>query len=901
MRNITMPGITAVTLTCITGLALELPAQNVAVITGTVRNAVSGNPIANATVTAGHGRRKYVTDGDGTYRLISDAGESRVDATAFGFAPASQTVLVTRGTSSVTDFALQPSAVRLDEVVTTGTRALERTATGSAVPIDVISSQAMKNTGEVETWQQLQRLVPSLNVPRNLVSDNGPRPITLRGLAPHHALVLVNGKRRHPAAVLLGQQPSGVASSGFTDINSIPTSAIDHIEILRDGASAQYGSDAIGGVVNVVLKSGKRRDFRTSVGQVYSSDGGRALRDGRLLDVDGTLGMLSSSGTYLTLSGELRHRDGTNRAYPDWRQQYFTGDPRNNDPPRISSSLGDGETNDLNFFFTASAPVRTTAEVYAIGGAAHRNNRTPDGFFRRPLSERTVRSIFPNGFLPEVETRNSDLSGIVGIRSTTLGWRWDVSTGWGGNRVEYHVDNSNNPSMGAASPTSFYIGRLRADQWTTNIDASHELSVRSVPITVAGGAELRVEKYTIGSGDDASWSDGGVRIPDGPQAGRLTSVGAEGMLGMRPVDEVSAHRSNMAFYLEADVRPFQRMLLQSAVRAEHYVDFGSTSDGKMAVRVDLIGGAAARASVSTGFRAPALTQQYLSTTRTVPGPPVNGVQVPRLLHTFPVNTAVAKLMGSTPLRPETSVNRSAGLVLNRPRLPLLTVDFYQIDIDDRIGTAGMVTEDSFVRIFEENGLRGITAGTYFRNNVDTRTRGFDVVASHALLVERSSVARIFAGYNHNRNRVTRVAPPPPQLESSAASQFSRSQRGAIEHGQPRQTITLGIGYSNERVDLNVHNQRSGPTAQLDMVNPESDQYVRAKWVTNVRAAYRLHGRAEIAVSAANLFDVYPTESNGFKDAVSTRSDTLDGISRYPAALSTFGINGRTVYVQLSYR
>jgi iron complex outermembrane recepter protein len=896
-----MSGIAVMALGCMAGVALELPAQDAAVLIGTVRNAVSGDPVANATVSSAHARRKYVTDGDGKYRLTIYASASAVRVTAFGFAPDSQTVLLTAGGWKVTDFALQPSAIPLDEVVTTGTRALERTATGSAVPIDVLSSQMLETTGAVETWQQLQRLIPSVNVPHSPVGDNGARPITLRGLSPHHVLLLVNGKRRHPAAVLLGQQPSGVASTAFTDLNAIPASAIDRIEILRDGASAQYGSDAIGGVVNVVLKSGKRRDVRTSAGQVYSTDGGRSLRDGRLLEVDATLGTISRNGAYLTLSGELRHRGGTNRAYPDWRQQYFAGDPRNDEPPRISSSLGDGEINDLNFFINAAAPLRVNVEAYAFAGVAHRSNVTPDAFFRRPLSERTVRSIFPNGFLPEVETRNRDLSGFAGIRSTTGDWRWDVSTGWGVNGVEYHVDNSDNPSLGGESPTSFYIGLVRAEQWTTSIDASRDLKIGSLPLTIAGGAEIRAEQYSIRSGDPASWRDGGIPILDGPQAGRPAPVGAEGMLGFRPVDEVTAHRTNTAFYLETDGRPSQRLLVQLAARAERYSDFGAKSDGKIAARVELIRGAALRASLSTGFRAPPLTQQYLSTTRTVPSPLVNGVQVGRLLHTFPVNSDVAKLMGAARLRPETSVNRSAGLVLNRPHFPLVTLDYYEIEIDGRIGTTGQVTHDSFVRIFEENGLRGITAGTYFRNNVDTRTRGVDMVATHAFLIGRSGVTRLFGGYNRNRNRVTRVAPAPAELERFPESQFGRSQRGTIEHGQPRQTITLGVDYTTHRLGLNVHNQRSGPTAQLDMTNPEADQQVTAKWITNLRASYRLLPRIEVAVNTANLFDVYPAESNGFKKAVAARSESLEGISRYPASLSAFGMNGRTIYVQLSYR
>jgi iron complex outermembrane receptor protein len=882
----------------VASVALPLPAQNRGLITGTVKNAATGAAVPNATVSVVPGRRFYVTGGDGRFRLMVDSIRSEVRVTAVGFAPASRIVSLTPGVATVVAFELEPSAVPLDEVVTIGTRALERTATASAVPIDVISNQLLENTGVVETWQQLQRVVPSLNVPHIPIADNGMRPITLRGLAPHHTLVLVNGKRRHPAATLLAG-PS-VPATAFTDMNGIPASAIDHIEVLRDGASAEYGSDAIGGVVNVVLKSGERRDLRTSFGQVYSSEGGRSFHDGRSFDADGTFGLVSRNGAYLTLTGEFRDRSGTNRAYPDKRPQYFASDPRNEEPPRISSYLGDGTVHDLTFFLTAAAPLSPATEVYAFGGAADRNDVSPDAFFRLPLDPRTVRAIFPNGFLPRVESRIGDVSGVAGIRGSVLGWRWDLSSGWGGNRVAYHVDNSNNVSLGAASPTSFYAGRIAAQQWTSNADVSRDLNVGSFPLTIAGGAEVRVEKYQIRAGEPDSWRDGGARILDGPLAGQLAPVGAQGMLGFRPTDEVSAHRSNTGLYLEAEGRPFQRLLLQSAVRAERYSDFGSTSDGKLAARLELLHGIAVRGSVSTGFRAPALTQEYFSSTRTV-FQQVNGVNTVLTVRTFPVTTAEAQLMGATALRPEKSVNRSAGLVLNRPSLPLITADYYEITIDDRIGLSGSVTDTSIIRLFEEKGMRGIGGGSYFTNAIDTRTRGVDVIASHAFLLTRVGVLRILGGYNSNRTLVTHVAPPPPQLAAFGSLLFNRNSRGIIEQGQPRQTVTLGLNYSAGPLGLNLHNQRSGPTAQLDQIKPEADQHVAAKWITDVRASYQLRSRVELAVSAVNLFDVYPTEWLDFKDGLNAQGVSMKGIFRYPGALSPFGMNGRMLYFQLAYR
>ncbi|MBA3557967.1 MAG: TonB-dependent receptor [Gemmatimonadaceae bacterium] len=887
----------AAALVLVTGVAQQLSAQEAAVITGTVRNAVTGGPVANATVRVIAGRRFSVTGGDGGYRLVVDAGQSEVRVTAIGFAPASQMVSLLPGASAVTAFALQPSAVPLDEVVAVGTRALERTATGSPVPVDVISSQLLDNTGMTETWQQLQRLVPSVNVPHIPIGDNHMRPVTLRGLAPHHVLVLVDGKRRHPASVLLAG-PS-VPATALTDLNAIPSGAIERIEVLRDGAAAQYGSDAIGGVVNVVLKSGEHRDLQTSIGGVYSSEGGRDFRDGALFEASTTLGFVSANGGHLTLTGELRDRSGTNRAYPDMRPQYFAGDPRNDEPPRVSSYLGNGAVHALTFFLTAAAPVTRSTEAYAFGGAADRHSVSHDAFFRRPLDSRTVRAIYPDGFLPRIGSQIRDLSVVGGMRGTLRGWRWDLSSGWGGNGTAYHVHNSNNVSLGSASPTEFYAGRVAAQQWTSNADVTRDLKLGSFAVGVAGGAELRVEKYQIRAGEPDSWRDGGVRILDGPQAGQSTQVGAQGMFGFRPTDEVSARRSSSALYLEAEGRPIQRLLLQSAARAEHYSDFGSTSDGKVAARMQLLPGLALRGSMSTGFRAPALTQKYFSSTRTV-FQTVNGVTTVLTVRTFPVNTPEAQLMGATPLRPEKSVSRSAGLVLHVPRLPQITADLYRIAIGDRVGLLGSITDTSIIRLFEENGMRGIGGGNYFTNSIDTRTQGVDLVASHALLLNGSRVLRMLGGYNHTRSIVTRVSPPPPQLARFQSELFSRSNRGIVENGQPRETITLTLSYGAGPLAINLHNQRSGPTAQLDQNTPEADQTVGPKWITDVRISYQLRPRVQVALSAANLFDVYPEEWWDFKDGLNAQGVSMQGIFRYPGALSPFGMNGRTLYLRLAY-
>lgn len=889
---------TAAVMLALLAVGVQPVAAQSTAITGVVRNAVTEAPLAGVTLRVLPGGQACVTGSDGRCTLVVDADTVDVTVTAVGFAPLSHSIVTASRNSMVVGFDLEPSAVRLDEIVALGTRAPERTASRSPVPVDVITRNLLENTGAVETWQQLQRLVPSLNAPHIPIGDNHMRPVTLRGLAPHHVLVLVNGRRRHPAPVLLAG-PS-VAFTSFTDLSAIPSSAIERIEVLRDGAAAQYGSDAIGGVVNVVLRTSAHREMRASAGTVLSSEGGRSFTDGRHFTAGGTYGVAANSGAHVTLSGEFQDRSGTNRAYPDRRPQYFPGDPGNDEPPRVSSYLGNGDMRSVTALVTAGTRLGGETEAYAFGGAADRNGVSPDAFFRRPLDSRTVRAIHPDGFLPLIASSIVDASAVAGVRGSLYGWRWDVSSGWGGSRVTYSVHTSNNVSLGTESPDRFNAGRVAAQQWSSNVDLGRGLNVGRIPVNVAVGAELRLDRFQIADGEPDSWRDGGIPILDGPAGGQPSPVGAQGMIGFRPADEVAAHRSSSAVYLEADGRPIPRLLLQSAVRAERYSDFGSTSDGKIAAHLDVTGGLAVRGSLSTGFRAPALMQQHFSSTRTV-FQPVDGINTVLTVRTFPVGTPEAQLMGATPLRPEQAVNRSAGLVFDAPGLPLITLDVYQISIADRIVLGGTVTDTSIIRLFDESGMHGIGGGNFFANAIDTRTRGLDLVASHAFLLSRTGVLRLLGGYNRTKTVVTHVAPPPAPLAAFGSVLFNRTSRGIIENGQPRETFTVTLGYAADRLGLNLHNQRSGPTAQLDQTRPEADQVLRPRWITDARVSYQLHPRMQVAVSAANLFDVYPDEWWDFKHGLEATGVSMQGIFRYPGALSPFGMNGRTVHLHIAYR
>ncbi|HEU0300617.1 MAG TPA: TonB-dependent receptor, partial [Longimicrobium sp.] len=649
-------------------VAPALAAQNGTLI-GRVTDAADGAPLAGAAVRISGGPGT-TTGEDGTYRLTASAGIHELVVSRLGFGTVREQVTLVEGGTVSRDVRLVESAQVLEEVVAVGTRRPDRTVTDAPVPVDVLTAADIQATGLTETAQIVQRLAPSVNFPRATVADGTDhvRPATLRGLAPDQVLVLVNGKRRHNSALV---NVNGTVGRGSTavDLNAIPASAIERIEILRDGAAAQYGSDAIAGVINIVLKQGGRREALASAGQTTAGDG-------RVLQLAGTGGRDIGERGWVTVSAEFRDRENTNRSLPDTRQQYFPGDPRNNSRALVNHRQGDSDSRDIGAFLNAGFPFAPAVEGYLFGGLSRRDGEAA-GFFRRANDARTVRSIHPDGFLPLISTTIIDGSGVAGVRGTAAGFRWDLSGVYGRNTFAFDVLNSNNVSMGAASPTDFHAGTLRFDQLTANLDLSRGIALGlPEPVNVAFGAEYRRDGYGIEQGEEASWTNGGVAILDGPQAGQLAAVGAQVFPGFRPADEKDVSRHSWAGYVDVEITPARGFIVQVAGRAEDYSDFGSTTDGKLAVRIEPVAGFALRGAVGTGFRAPSLGQSYFSSTATnflV----INGVNTPVDVRTFPVGSEEAKVLGARPLEPEESVNYSAGIAWEPTRDLSLTIDAYQ--------------------------------------------------------------------------------------------------------------------------------------------------------------------------------------------------------------------------------
>jgi iron complex outermembrane receptor protein len=870
-------------------------------IAGKVVDAESGQPVPGARVSVGAGVQGAIVRADGTYRLPVSAGTHVVRVSALGYTPIRDTVVVS-GAGATRDYKLTRGTQTLDVAVVTGTRMSDRTVANAPVPVDVLTTAEIKQTGAVETNQILQALAPSFNFPRPTISDGTDhvRPGMLRGLGPDQVLVLVNGKRRHTSALVNVNGTIGRGSTGV-DLNAIPSASIERVEILRDGAAAQYGSDAIAGVINIILKSDPVTDMGVQVGSNYTKlenyPGDKHLTDGDLTSVDVSTGMNLTGAGFLHFTGQYNNRGSTNRSLPDPRQQYFTGDPRNTDPRyanQIHFRQGDAQVNDINVALNAALPTMSNGmQVYAFGIGGRREGQGA-GNWRLPSGNNTVRAIFPNGFLPFINSKINDYSGTVGVKGTAMKWNYDLSGVYGHNDFRFDITNTNNATMGTASPTEFYAGKLKFGEATANLDLvrTFDVSAFSGPLNVALGGEFRRDMYGIEAGEPDSYRNGGVKVLDGPNAGAQPAPGAQVFPGFQPADAADHSRTNVAGYVDLESNVLRNLLLGVAGRVEHYSDFGSTADGKFSGRLELAPGFALRGAVSTGFRAPSLSQEFFSATSTVFLNLGAGL-VPVETKTLPVTSGAAKALGAQPLKAENSLNASFGIALAPKKDLTVTADYYNIKINNRILFSGNFTGVAMTNFLASQGFPGVGSARFFTNAIDTHTKGVDVIARYAIDWRELGVIRLTGGYNHTRTKVTHVDSTSSALASQNAVLFDRIERGRIEIGQPHETISLALDHTLGRWASNLHVQKYGDVGfRGSATNPALDQTFGAKWITDVNASYAVLHPLRITIGANNLFDVYPDKQ--------IPANSNSGIFQYSNTVNTFGFNGRFVYVKARY-
>ncbi|OOG55604.1 TonB-dependent receptor [Rhodanobacter sp. C03] len=786
-------------------------------------------------------------------------------------------------------------AKNLGTVIVTGTRASDRTESSSLTPIDVVSAKVLQQTGTNDLPTALARIIPSLNFPRPAAADTADtqRPAQLRGLSPDEVLVLVDGKRWHSGAMVLTNGVLGRGSQAV-DLNTIPVDAIDHIEVLRDGASAQYGSDAIAGVINIILKKG------AAGGDVQVTGGQYSAGDGRQWQGSANFGIpLAGDKGWIRFTLQDGNEDYTNRARPDNRSPAW-------EALGVNYHQGDPAVHDQNLMINSQYDITPDVQFYAFGHYGHRNSTSP-AFFRYGTNAPTpnnalIGQVYPDGFLPLENANSTDQSLVAGFRGTLDGWRWDLSGNYGGNRVSYETQHSLNYAYlhdFGSTPTIFHDGILRAAQQALDLDIAKDVSTSWLPnpVTVAFGAEYLRQTYGIDAGALPSWYVGTSGV----------SGGAQGFAGWQPVNAVDASRQDVAEYLDLETNLTDKLGISAAVRHEHYNDFGNTTSGSLAGRFDFTDRFALRASASTGFRAPTLGQQYFSQTSSLFYATGNSAGLPTGIYNsglVSVNSPIAQLLGAEALKPEKSENFTFGAVWNPTDAVNLSLDLYQIDIQNRIALSGAIstTAPVVVNYLAANGISNLNYSSisYFTNAADTRTRGVDFVGTYVASLGDAGTLTSTLSANYNQNVVTQVKPNPAVLTNLgvAYTRLSRQDiKGYLANSAPQSKLILSeqyaVGSWSFTGTLTRYGRYTSYVSSLAAYNVATgvvDQTFTPKWVLDLAASYRLNNWT-FTIGADDATDTYPD--------VNIANNSNHGTLPY-STFSPFGYNGAYVYGTVRY-
>jgi iron complex outermembrane receptor protein len=811
-------------------------------------------------------------------------------------------------------FAAQPAlaqtAAPADEpvsIVVTGTRVAARTALDTASPVDIVSNEALKNVGVTEVSQALSVALPSLNFPRPGLTDGTDtiRPVTLRGLAPDQSLVLVNSKRLHASALINLNGSIGRGSSS-PDLNTIPVGMVKAVEVLRDGASAQYGSDAIAGVVNLRLRTDKTGGEVTAsygarkteygilagaipAGGTWTAPTSRKLTDGETATISGWKGFNLGDSGYLTIAAEYKDQEHTERSGYDVRQQYplVAGafDPRELTVNRFNAWYGEPEMKQGTVFANMGYNLSGGVKLYGWAGYQNRDARS-GGFFRRALQDQNIISIYPNGFLPIIAPAVDDVNLAGGVTWTIGEWDMDSSLTYGRNKMAFTIENTLNRSIGPTSKTEFDAGGFSYDQLTFNLSGVRQFPMASLssPLNVAVGAEARREGYELFAGEPDSYRFGGQLLP----SGLPTAPGAQVFPGFQPANASTSHRTAFGAYVDVEANVTKQFLASFAARAERYSDFGSNLSGKLGARYDFTPGFALRGSLQNGFRAPSLQQQHFQSTSTNF---INGI--PFEITTFRPGDPAAIALGAKPLDAEKSVNLSLGAVFRADKLSV-TVDAYRIKIKNRIVLSENLTDVNApaVRPFlTARGFIGVGGGRFFINGVDTTTEGVDIVASLPWTHATAGRFDFTLAASVNDTTVDKV-PVTAQLAALSPSPvlFDRVNVLTFERGQPKNKLTASATWKLGKLGATLRATRygevltPGTTAALDFI-------MTPKTLVDLEGRFQLTDKISLAVGADNLFDQYPD----------VMPPALNTTGNAPFSnFSPFGRSGRFVYARASY-
>jgi iron complex outermembrane recepter protein len=862
----------------------------------------AGQPIGGANVIEKGTTNGTISDFDGNY-TINVNGNAILIFSYVGFNSATINV-----NNQKTINVVLEDGVSLDEVVLVGSRSPKRTAVDTAVAIDVIDvAEVTTQVGKVEINEMLQYAAPSFNANKQTGSDGADHvdPASLRGLGPDQTLVLINGKRRHQSSLINIFGTRGRGNTG-TDLNAIPASSIKRIEILRDGASAQYGSDAIAGVINIVLKDNvdqltgsvsygaysTNADVDTSAFGEYgawNTDGYRldTKKDGNAIGKDKNFdgGSVKVTANYGFKIGE--------EGYANFTTEYLSKNKTLRPAFDFRKGFGEAAIDAFNFFGNLAIPVSENTEVYAFGG---RNYRDTDAYaFTRNGGPRVVESIYPNGFTPRITSNIIDNSFAAGVRTTTnSGWKIDISNTYGKNDFHYFIKGTLNASLEDVSPTDFDAGGHSLSQNTLNFDFSKYYDDVLSGMNLAFGAEYRTEQFIIYAGEEASYgiyTENGILITDPStqtqaedDEGNPRPGGSQGFPGYSPANAVDRSRSNLSLYADAEFDITDAFLLSAAARFENFSDFGSTLNGKLAARLKASDNINIRGSISTGFRAPSLAQIYynLKFTNFVGGQALESLLSPN-------NSPVTASFGIGPLKEEKAFNSALGFTAKFGEFTA-TVDGYYIKVKDRIVLTGN---------FDAPQIPNVEAAQFFANGADTKTTGLDIILSWKRdLADDSSFGATFLG-NFNDMKIDKV-------KNGALDEqtfFGERDKAFLLTSAPKSKLSLNLNYNKkwfdaaltftrfsdvELLDYQMYEATADYGTLSDQVAAATDAY-GAKIVTDLNLGFNLSDSLKLNIGSNNLLNVYPdqqddwTEAGGYWDSVQ------------------MGFSGAYYYAKLNYK
>ncbi|MEH6911530.1 MAG: TonB-dependent receptor [Oceanicoccus sp.] len=820
----------------------------------------------------------------------------------------------------------------IEEVVTIGTRTKGRSAEDLPVPVDVLSAEAMANTGHTEVGRMLQSLAPSFNFSSSSISDGSDalRPATLRGLGPDQTLVLINGKRRHQASLIHINTSVGRGTAGV-DLNAIPAASIKRIEVLRDGAAAQYGSDAIAGVINIVLKDADEG------GNVSASYGEYSEGDGETYNLDASKGFALGDDGFLSATFNYRDRGRTNRAgvqgacaYGGCSDTDFNGidevgDPREITFNRKSFRIGDADSEQYAFTLNGAYNIGV-GEVYGFLTYSERENES-GAFYRNPSSGSGSYlddgdNVVPGGFLPIIHSQIDDFSINLGYNMEfDNGITMDISYTDGTNEIDYDTQDSINYSY--VNYLNFGEGLTDAEIRSTIPRAANayglELGLETINLdftqavgdfSLAYGLELRTDSYKIKPGKPYAYADFDTDPLTGADLYPQNAGGAiQGFNGIAPTSAVDEERDVFSFYVDGEYQISADLLVSAAVRYDDYDDFGDTTNFKVAGNWAVSDTVRLRAAISTGFRAPSMQQLYFNniSTQFVTDPTdITGPQIAEQVGTFRNDSQLAQDIGIPSLKEEESDNYSVGFIYTPLDQLSITLDFYKIDIDDRIVISNKLkaSDDPSGNLGDALTASGATSGQFFLNGANTETEGFDLIATYSGIEFGAGMLDITFAANKTETDVTDVYTDGGLSAIDPDVVFSSQDISIIEEWQPESRINLSGLYMIGNWQANLTFNRFGEYT----VEDGGRQTYGAVVVTDLNVRYAFDNGLSLNVGGNNIFDEYPDKNKIGNSRGGTLEDapggnivvSSPGVFDYSRRSAPFGFNGAYWYAGVNY-